>query len=168
MRLSAGWAVLQHQMFYRRTLTVLTTGLHAFDLTAAAEFSIVGRHENPASRRWYSGNVYSYAGPQPHLLDLGEGVYDVTVTYVHDVRIHGEPDKDGVPRSKWKLDIKRVSGETVEVGGIVAPDVINGLLMGELVGVEVINREASSLLAHSVESKDKRVSSRNLRFSYAR
>lgn len=152
LRSSAGWAVLQHSIHYRRTLFITRAGLWSFDLIAAAEFSLLPLDDS-SHRTWYNGNLYSYESP-PHLLALEEGEYELTVTYAHEVRIAG----GGIPSGRWSLRVAE-ERERIEMGSVVVPSLVRGWVMGEAVGVEVRNIGVEEVRVQGVSSGDERVSS---------
>ncbi|KAL8277729.1 hypothetical protein RQP46_009851 [Phenoliferia psychrophenolica] len=148
LKSTAGWSILQHQRFYTREIVVprsaSPTSTCAFSLTAGAEFSLRRLFPNStaSSATWYHGNMYSYENAPPHFVELDSGAtYALSVTYHHDIRIAGDiaaVGDDGVPRSKWKMEVELVDDSPVaEPRRSLVPGTFAGRLMGDVVGVEV-------------------------------
>lgn len=150
-------------------LSVRKRRLYSFDLTTAAEFSLLNVGQNPSERRWFNGNIYAYPDAAPHLVELEEGDYLITVTFAYDLRVFGDPVTDGVPRSRWRLLIKE-EGKRLVVNSAktVSPSVVEGVLMGEVLGIELSNREKEELVITSVKSEHEHVRSLVSRFSATR
>lgn len=103
--------------------------------------------------------MYTYPNAPPHIIELTEGTYELTVTYHHDIRIVGEPGVDGVPTGKWRLAINKESeGVKVEVKRTVMPSVHKGVLMGDIIGVQVANIADMETYITKVQSHDAHVS----------
>ncbi|KAM0747755.1 alpha/beta-hydrolase [Meredithblackwellia eburnea MCA 4105] len=151
LKSTAGWTILQHQRFYRREITVPsshgpTSTTTAFSLLGAAEFSLRQLFPVEGERTWYNGDIYSYDGP-PHMVALDSGaVYEITVTFAYDVRAAGDSKEDGVPRSRWRLVISYANGGVhPEESRSVAPGILDGWTLGDLVGVELRNQARTIL-----------------------
>ncbi|ORY88575.1 hypothetical protein BCR35DRAFT_276583, partial [Leucosporidium creatinivorum] len=141
LRSSAGWSVLQHQVYYERVLSVGTASLYSLDLDTAAEFSILKVGSDPSERRWYNGNMYGYPEAAPHFVELERGDHLITVTFAYDLRISGDSGGDGIPRSRWRLVVEKEERQlSVDSAKTVAPSVVEGVLMGEVLGIELSNR----------------------------
>lgn len=151
LRATSGWSVLQHQVYYERDLPIDSPGLFSFALDGAAEFSLLQAGANPVERRWYHGNMYSYPDAVPHLVELQRGVWKLTVTNSHDIRIAGEPEKDGVPRGKWRLRVKKEK-ERLVLTSIAAPSFFEGRLMGTVLGLQLSSRVHSSAVVKSARA----------------
>ena len=171
MKETGGWSILQHERFYTRELRVphsdSPTSIFALSLTAGAEFSLRRTSSNSAAT-WYHGNMYSYEHVPPHYVELDSGAsYSLTVTYHHDIRIAGDVaavGDDGVPRSKWKLEVKHVEDDraVVEPERSVVPSVLRGWTMGSVVGVEVRNPSRSAVEIAGVYASNQLVRSLSL------
>lgn len=144
LRSTGGWAILQHQIFYQRTLKITSSSIYSFDLTTAAEFSVYRiptSSDDISTRQWYAGNMYTYPNAVPHYIELVEGDYEITVTYHHDIRIAGEPpNDDSVPSGRWRLLIDEAEkGIRVNERKTITSSIFKGRLMGEVAGVEISN-----------------------------
>jgi hypothetical protein len=153
--------VLQHQVYHERVLSAASAGLYSFDLTTAAEFSILKEGLDPSERRWFSGNMYAYPDATPHLVELEEGDHLITVTFGYDLRISGDSD---VPRSRWRLVVKKELEQlVVNSAKAVAPSIVEGVLMGEVLGIELHNRGREEVVLLGVTSEHQDVGSLSFR-----
>lgn len=156
IRSTSGWVGLQHEIHYVTTIEAVHPSLYAFDLVGAHHFTL--RPIVPESKpQFYAGNVYKYTPSSPHLIPLDAIAYEIVVTYAHDIRVAGEPpatNDQSIPTGEWSLDIVERLEKGVEVvdGGAVVPDVVGGMLMGEIAGVRVRNLGKVTVWVTSVES----------------
>ncbi|KAK4056149.1 hypothetical protein OIO90_002880 [Microbotryomycetes sp. JL221] len=142
LRQSSGWSALQHVVYFNRTIDVITSGVHAIELTGAAEVSL-HRIDDPATKRAHlKGDVYATGKGQPHFVNLEVGTYLAEVAAAYDLRASGDPGLRNSPRLKWRLHFERVQRSTHNVlfGSKVAPDLIESYLMGRLANIELENR----------------------------
>jgi hypothetical protein len=146
-------------VFYERTLAVPSDSIYSFSLTTAAEFSLSRLDSENTEVTWYAGNMYTYPDAPPHYVQLEAGEYRLTVTYVHDIRIAGEAQEDGVPRGTWRMEVKEVQAGIVSVEGKnVVPSLVQGRAMGSVVGVELRNVGTETVEVIDVDSDDPYVS----------
>lgn len=152
IRSSSGWVGLQHEIHYVTTIEPKHAALYAFDLIGAHHFTLrpLRPKSNPES---FAGNIYKYIPSSPHLIPLDAVSYEIIVTYTHDIRVAGEPTNDkSIPTGEWSLDIveRMVRGVEVVQGGEVVPDIVGGMLMGDIAGVRVRNLGNAAVWVTSV------------------
>lgn len=104
--------------------------------------------------------MYAYPDTAPHLVELEEGEYLITVTFAYDLRISGDPGMDGVPRSRWRLAVRKEEEQmVVNSAKTVAPSLVEGVLMGEVLGIDLSNRVREETVLLGVKSEHEDVGS---------
>ena len=157
LRMDHGWASVQHQVLLRNTIFIPSVHHHTrtpfkLDVIQGTEYAFIPvDHDQLAPSTWYNGDVYGFAeypsGPKDttgitsnfsRSMSLIPGEYTFLVRAMYEIRMFGDPGYGNAPVIRLRVSTEMDDGGMEVLSGLgTCPDVVDGWLMGEWIGVAV-------------------------------